>query len=244
MLIPMPRAIILAGGRGTRLRPYTMVVPKPLVPVGDRPVLDIVVRQLRRDGFGPLTVATGYLAELIEAYFGDGERYGVPIDYYREAEPLGTIGAIGMIEDLNEDFLVMNGDVLTDIDYRRMLEDHLSRDAAATIATHTRNIQVTLGVVEMNQDSDPTRVTGYREKPSMSYQASMGVYCFSPRALAYLEPAEKLDFPDLILRLIKSGETVHAWPSSGYWLDIGRHEDYEQAMDEFEQMRHRLIPRE
>jgi NDP-sugar pyrophosphorylase family protein len=221
-----------------------MVLPKPLVPVGDRPVLDIVVRQLRRDGFDHVTVATGYLAELIEAYFGDGRRHGVKIDYHREAEPLGTVGAIGFVEGLSEDFLVMNGDVLTDIDYRALLDRHTSSDAIATIATHERTVQISLGVLEMSQDSDPTRLVGYREKPSMHYEVSMGVYCFSPKVLSYIDRGETLDFPDLILRLIDANETVRGWRSSGYWLDIGRHEDYEKAMDEFEQMRDRLIPAE
>lgn len=240
----MPRAIILAGGKGTRLRPYTMVLPKPLVPVGDRPVLDIVVRQLRRDGFDHITVATGYLAELIEAYFGDGSRHGVRIDYHRESEPLGTVGAIRLIEGLDEDFLVMNGDVLTDIDYGEMLRAHKASDALATIATCQRTVQVSLGVLDMSPDSDPTRLVGYREKPSLSYDTSMGVYCFSPGLLEYIQPGERLDFPDLVHRLLDAGQVVRGRPTSGYWLDIGRHDDYEQAMNEFEQMRDRLIPQE
>jgi NDP-sugar pyrophosphorylase family protein len=221
-----------------------MVLPKPLVPVGDRPVLDIVVRQLRRDGFDHVTVATGYLAELIEAYFGDGSRHGVRIDYHRESEPLGTVGAIGLIGGLDQDFLVMNGDVLTDIDYGEMLRSHTASDAVATIATCQRTVQVSLGVLEMSQDSDPTRLVGYREKPSLTYNTSMGVYCFRPRVLEYIQPGERLDFPDLVLRMLDAGEVVRGRTISGYWLDIGRHDDYERAMNEFEQMRDRLIPKE
>jgi NDP-mannose synthase len=237
------RAVILAGGEGTRLRPYTTVLPKPLMPIGDRPVLDIVVRQLKAHGFERITIATGYLAELIEAFFGAGERYGIPIDYYREHEPLGTVGALALIDGLSEDdVLVMNGDVLTDIDYAALLADHKESGAAATIATKTREIQVSLGVLRFGDGGDPTRLTGYDEKPTIDYTASMGVYCFAPRALTRIEPNVRLDFPDLVLRLIADGETVRAWPSDDYWLDIGRHDDYEQAQEEFESVRDRLIP--
>jgi NDP-sugar pyrophosphorylase family protein len=239
----MKRAVILAGGEGTRLRPYTTVLPKPLMPIGDRPVLDIVVRQLKAHGFERITMATGYLAELIEAFFRDGDSYGIAIDYFREHEPLGTVGALALIEGLaEEDILVMNGDVLTEIEYGALLERHKTSGAAATIATKTRDIQISLGVLRFGDDGDPTRLTGYDEKPTIEYTASMGVYCFAPRALAHIEPGKRLDFPDLILRLIAAGETVRAWPSEDYWLDIGRHEDYEQAQEEFESIRDRLIP--
>ncbi len=239
----MRRAIILAGGQGTRLRPYTTVLPKPLMPIGDRPVLDIVLRQLKARGFEHITIATGYLAELIEAFFGDGGAYGLRIDYHRESEPLGTVGALALIDGLDEsDFLVMNGDVLTDIDYGALLERHRASGAVATIATKLRHIQVSLGVLRFDDDTDPTRLTGYDEKPTIDFTASMGVYCFAPRAIEHIRPGERLDFPDLVLRLIAAGETVRAWPSEDYWLDIGRHEDYEQAQEEFERVRDRLIP--
>jgi NDP-sugar pyrophosphorylase family protein len=238
----MNRAIILAGGLGTRLRPYTTVLPKPLMPVGDRPVLDIVLRQLHRDGFDRVTIATGYLGELIEAFFGDGSRLGIQLDYHRETDPLGTVGAIGLIDGLSEDFLVVNGDVLTDIEYGSLLAHHQTGDAVATVATSERQVEISLGVVEMSSGSDPTRLIGYHEKPLLNYEVSMGVYCFSPTVLRHIEPGVKLDFPDLILRLIAAGEVVRSWRSTSYWLDIGRHEDYERAIDEFEGMRHRLLP--
>jgi NDP-sugar pyrophosphorylase family protein len=238
----MKRAVILAGGLGTRLRPYTTVLPKPLMPVGDRPILDIVIRQLVRAGFERVTIATGYLAELIEAFFRDGSEYGVPIDYFREHEPLGTVGALALIEGLERDFLVMNGDVLTDIDYGALLDRHLASGDAATIATHEREIQISLGVMRFDRDDDPTVVTDYVEKPKLSYAASMGVYCFAPRVVAHIEAGTRLDFPDLVLRLIAAGETVRAWRSNDYWLDIGRHDDYEQAQDEFNRLRHRFLP--
>ena len=215
------------------------------MPIGDRPVLDIVVRQLKAHGFERITMATGYLAELIEAFFRDGESYGIAIDYFREHEPLGTVGALALIEGVaDDDVLVMNGDVLTDIDYGALLERHRSSDAAATIATKERQIQVSLGVLRFADADDPTRLTGYDEKPAIDYVASMGVYCFAPRALAHIKPGERLDFPDLVLRLIAAGDIVRSWLSDDYWLDIGRHDDYEQAQEEFESVRDRLIPSE
>jgi NDP-sugar pyrophosphorylase family protein len=239
----MKRAVILAGGEGTRLRPYTTVLPKPLMPIGERPVLDIVMRQLKAHGFERVTIATGYLAELIEAFFRDGTEYGIPIDYYREHEPLGTVGALALIDGLEQDdVLVMNGDVLTDIDYGALLERHRASDAAATIATKVRHIQVSLGVLRFSDERDPTRLTGYDEKPAIDFTASMGVYCFAPRALSHIQAGERLVFPELVLRLIAAGDVVRAWPSEDYWLDIGRHDDYEQAQEEFEAVRHRLIP--
>jgi NDP-sugar pyrophosphorylase family protein len=235
-----PRAVILAGGKGTRLRPYTTVLPKPLMPVGDRPILDIVIRQLRHRGFGRVTISTGYLAELIEAFFGDGSRHGVPVDYVREDEPLGTAGALALVDGLTEDFLVMNGDVLTDLDYEAVLAVHRESDAIATIATHARRVQIELGVLQF--DADSTKLTDYYEKPVIDYEASMGVYCFSPRVLEFIEPGRRLDFPDLVLRLIAAGETVRAHRSEDFWLDIGRHDDYEQAQEEFERLRDRIVP--
>ncbi len=239
----MKRAVILAGGAGTRLRPHTTVLPKPLMPIGDRAVLDIVVRQLKAQGFERITIAAGYLAELIEALFRDGEQHGIPIDYFREQDPLGTVGALALIDGLmDDDFLVMSGDVLTDIDYGALLARHRTGDAVVTIATKVRQIQVSLGVLRFDDDRDQTRLTGYEEKPAIEFTASMGVYGFAPRALPYIVAGERLEFPDLILRLIAAGEIVRAWPSDDYWLDIGRHEDYEQAQEEFESVRHRLIP--
>lgn len=215
------------------------------MPVGDRPILDIVMRQLKQAGFEQVTISTGYLAELIEAFFSDGSKYGLAIDYFREDEPLGTVGALSMIDGLGEqDFLVMNGDVLTDIDYGGLLDSHIADGAAATIATKERDVQISLGVLRFDDDSDTTRLTGYDEKPKIHYEASMGVYCFAPRVLEHIERGKRLDFPDLVLKLIAAGETVRASRSEAYWLDIGRHEDYETAMEEFDQVKSRLIPGE
>jgi NDP-sugar pyrophosphorylase family protein len=239
----MKRAVVLAGGLGMRLRPYTTVLPKPLMPVGDRPILDVIVRQLRHHGFERLTIVTGHLAELIEAFFGDGERYGIAIDYYREDEPLGTVGALALLDGLDEDFLVMNGDVLTDLAYGEFLDQHRASGATASVAAHRREVQVSLGVLQFEDEDDADRLTGYIEKPTYHYEVSMGVYAFAPRAIAQIEPGQRLDFPDLVLRLLEAGETVRARRSENdYWLDIGRHDDYETAMDEFERMRDRFLP--
>ena len=237
------RAIVLAGGRGTRLRPYTAVIPKPLMPVGDRPVLDIVIRQLQRAGFERVTIATGYLAELVEAFFGDGSRYGIQIDYLYEEEPLGTVGALAFIDDLDAPFVVMNGDVLTDLDYAALLRRHGATDAIATIAMTTSRIDVSLGVIHVDEH-DRDRLVGYVEKPVIDIEASMGVYCFSPRVLAHIVRGEHLDFPDLVLRLLERGEVVRGWRPRAYWLDIGRHEDHQLAVREFERNRSRFIPGE
>jgi NDP-sugar pyrophosphorylase family protein len=241
---PMTRAIVLAGGLGMRLRPYTAVLPKPLMPIGDRPVLDIVVRQLHHHEFERVTIATGYLAELIEAFFRDGQAYGIPIDYHREHSPLGTAGAIGCVDDLQGDFMVMNGDVLTDLDYTGLMAFHKETGATATIATIKRDIQISLGVLRFTDPHQPDRLTLYDEKPSMEYEASMGVYAFSPKVLEYIDEGEYLDFPDLIRRLLDAGELVRGYRSDCYWMDIGRHDDYETAVDEFERLRTRLIPGE
>jgi NDP-sugar pyrophosphorylase family protein len=240
----MTRAIVLAGGQGTRLRPYTAVLPKPLMPLGDRPVLDIILRQLRRAGFTRVTIATGYLAGLVEAFCGDGSAYDLEIDYFREREPLGTVGALALIDGLEEPFMVMNGDVLTDLDYGELLEDHILSGAAATIATTRREVQISLGVMRFLDGTDGDRVTDYVEKPQLGYDVSMGVYCFDPRVVDLIEPGIRLDFPDLVLRLLDRGEHVRAYRPDAYWLDIGRHDDYEQAMEEFDRVRERLLPDE
>lgn len=238
----MARAVIFAGGLGMRLRPYTAMLPKPLLPIGERPMLDIVLTQLGRHGFDRVTIATGHLAELVELFCGDGSRYGMSIDYFREEEPLGTVGSLAYIDGLDEPFLTMNGDVLTDLGYGALLREHAASGAAATIATKVQHVQVSLGVLRFDDETAPDRCTGYDEKPQLDYVASMGVACWDPRVLAHVPRGDRLDFPDLILRLIAAGDVVRAHRSEAYWLDIGRHEDYEKAMEEFEQVRDRILP--
>lgn len=228
------RAVILAGGKGRRLHPYTTVIPKPLMPVGDRPILEIILRQLRQNGVSRVTMAVGYLAELVEAYFRDGAKHQIYIDYSVEDKPLGTIGALSLIDGLDETFLVMNGDVLTNLDYRKLVESHRESKALATIAAYHKEVNSDLGILEMD---DHFHLKGYKEKPTFRHDVSMGIYVFEPKILGFIKPNEYLDFPDLVLSLIHAGEKVMAFPFEGFWLDIGRHEDYLQAQEQFEKFK-------
>jgi NDP-sugar pyrophosphorylase family protein len=224
------RAVILAGGKGTRLAPYTTVLPKPLMPIGEMPILEIVIRQLERRGFNDLTLAVGYLAELLMAYCGDGSKFGVKLGYSREEQPLGTAGPIAAIPNLNDTFLVMNGDLLTTIDYGAMLKYHRERGALATIACYQRDVKIDLGVIDVDSDN---WVSNYIEKPTYHYAVSMGIYIFEPAILNYISPNQHLDLPELVLNLIKAEKKVNVFNFDGYWLDIGRHDDYERAIEEF-----------
>ena len=234
----MRRAVILAGGKGARLAPYTTVFPKPLVPLGDTPILEIVLRQLASRGFEEVTLAVGHLAALIEAYFGDGSQLGLRVRYSRETEPRGTAGPLALVGGLDEPFLVMNGDVLTTLDYSAFLDAHIASRADATISTFERTQVVDFGVIEA--DGCGT-VTGYREKPQTEYLVSMGVYAFSPGVLDLLVPDEYLDIPALVLRLMAKGQTVRSAPFRGYWLDIGRHDDFALAQAEFAEHREEFL---
>jgi NDP-sugar pyrophosphorylase family protein len=235
------RAVILAGGKGQRLRPYTTVLPKPLMPIGDMPILEVVLRQLKRAGVTHVTMAVGHLAELLQAFFGDGRRLGLTIDYSLEERPLGTVGPLTLIPGLSQErtFIMMNGDILTTLDYAALVRHHDESGAIATIATYQRQVRIDFGVIETDRDG---WLTGYVEKPSIDYRVSMGVYCFDSRVLATLKRNERLDFPDLIKRLIADGEKVASYPFDGYWLDIGRPDDYSVAIDQFESQRALFLP--
>ena len=226
------KAIILAGGKGTRLEPYTTVLPKPLMPVGDRAILDIVVHRLVRQGITEIIMSVGYLAELLEAYFQDGSRFGVPIRYARETHPLGTAGPLALIGQeyaLEDTFLMMNGDVLTTLDYRLLTDYHRHHEGLLTIAMHNKQEKVNLGVIHVNENQ---QLTDYIEKPVLDYNVSMGIYVFEPAVLQYIEPDVRLDFNDLVLRLLENNERVMAYPCAEYWLDIGRMEEFERAQVE------------
>jgi NDP-mannose synthase len=238
----MPKAIILAGGKGSRLGPYTTVLPKPLLPVGDRAILDVVVHQLRSYGFRDLTFAVGYLAHLIKAVFGDGSGHGVSIVYHLEREPLGTAGALGTIEGLDDTFLVMNGDVLTTLDYTDLLDVHREAGNILTIATHRRVVETDYGVLHLNGAvGETSAVMGFEEKPAISYTVSMGVYIAEPSVLDYVDPGTYLDIPDLVLRLLRNHEQVGGFLYDGFWLDIGRHQDYEKAILEYDKLKDQLF---
>ena len=235
------KAVILAGGKGTRLAPYTKVLPKPLMPIGDMPILEVILRQIKLAGINDIVLTVGHLSELLRAFFQDGTRLGLDISYNYEDSPLGTAGPIAFVPNLNETFLVMNGDVLSTLPLRELIEFHRSQNAIATIATHHRRVNVDLGVIQWDGDA---RVTGYIEKPTYDYSVSMGIYVFEPKVLAYIPKGEYYDFPDLVKKLIGVGEKVVGYRFDGYWQDLGRPDDYESAAQDFDKMRSQFLPNE
>ncbi len=235
------KAVVLAGGKGRRLAPYTQIIPKPLMPIGDKPILEILLRQMKRAGIREVTLTVGYLADLLRLFFQDGKRLGMKINYVQEKKPLGTSGPLSNVEGLKDTFLVTNGDVLTTLDFAELIAYHKAQGAIATIACHKRKVDINLGVVEIDKEQ---RVSGYREKPSMDYLVSMGVYVFEPRILQYIPKDEYLDFPDLVLKLVSAGEKVSGYVFKGYWEDLGRPDDYERASANFDQMRDQFLPEE
>jgi NDP-sugar pyrophosphorylase family protein len=233
------RAVILAGGRGTRLRPFTAIFPKPLIPVGDMPILEILLRQLRRHGVTDVTILTGHLAYLLEGYFGDGAKLGMSVDYVRETEPLGTAGPLSqLVGRLDDDFFVMNGDLLADLDFSALMKRHLETGCEVTVGTFSHTVMTELGVLQI---SEQDRVVDYEEKPTLHYDVSMGIYAMSPPVLARI-PEGYYDMPTLILDLLSAGEPVASWRHDGQWLDIGRSEDYDVANELFQQFRDTILP--
>jgi NDP-mannose synthase len=222
--------VILAGGKGTRLMPYTTSLPKPLMPVGEYPILDILLRQLSTQGFRRITLAVGHLAGLIQAYFKEGQDWGVEIDYAYETTPLGTAGPIARLPRNERSLLVLNGDLLTTMDFSRIVRFHYENRATATIGTHRRTEAVQFGVIETGSNG---QIVQYKEKPSLDYIVSMGIYVFSPAVREFIPRAQKYDFPELVNRLLASGQKVMAYESDAYWLDIGRPDDYQKANEEF-----------
>ena len=236
----MRHAVVLAGGMGTRLRPLTESLPKPLVPIGDAgPVLGIVLRQLARHRFARVTIAIGHLGDQIRAFVGDGSDWGLAVDFASEERPLSTIGPVVQVLDrLPEHFLVLNGDILTDLDYGAVLDDHAAAGAPLTIATFHRRVEVDFGVLEL----DGTEVVGFREKPTLDYAVSMGVYGLSRATLAGYPRGEPFGFDQLVLDLLRQGRHPRSHRFDGYWLDIGRPEDYERACADIGLMRDALLP--
>jgi NDP-sugar pyrophosphorylase family protein len=227
------RAIILAGGKGTRLKPYTIAMPKPLVPIGTTPILEIIIKQLINCGFTHITLSVNHMAEFIKAFFGNGSKWNIKIDYSFEEKPLSTMGPLHLIPDLPDNFLVMNGDVLTDIKFGNFLNQHIAKGNIFTISSYQRVVKNDYGVLDINRKSE---LINFREKPETKFDVSMGVYAVSKQVLEYIPTNTFYGFDNLMLDLIKAKNFPKTISHDGYWLDIGRPEDYEKAIDEFESL--------
>lgn len=225
------KAVILAGGRGARLAPYTKILPKPLMPIGDMPILEVLLRQMKHSGIDEVVLTVGHLAQLIQTFFQDGSRFGLHICYSFEDHPLGTAGPLSLVDGLDDTFLVMNGDVLTTLNFCDLVEYHRSHEALATIAAYDRQVQIDFGVIQSNHGHE---IVGYIEKPTYDFYVSMGVYVFEPRVLSYIPYDKYLDLPNLVLKMVGAGEKVLSFPFKGYWMDLGRISDYEQAINDFD----------
>lgn len=222
------KVVIQCGGRGTRLRPYTMVLPKPLMPVGAKPVLELLLKWLRRNDIREVYITTGYLGHIIQSFCKDGSQWDMSIRYTEEKEPLGTIGPLSMLrEELNETFMVINGDVLTDLSLSAFAESHLKNNALVTVATAMRTTKMDFGVIEQTGG----RITSFKEKPLLSNLMSMGVYCMQPSVLEYIPRCVPFGFDDLMLCLLSRGLPAYTFVHDGLWLDIGRVEDFQKAQD-------------
>ena len=223
------RAIILAGGKGTRLKPYTIALPKPLVPIGEKPILEIIIQRLINNDFTHITLTVNHQADIIKAFFGDGSKWGIKIDYSLEEKPLSTMGPLSLIKDLPENFLIMNGDVLSDIDFSKLMEKHISLNSIFTISSFKREQRSDYGVLEIGDDKS---LIGFKEKPVVEYDVSMGIYIANKRILEYIPYNEVYGFDQLMLDLIANNNPAKVFRHKGYWLDIGRPDDYAKACED------------
>jgi NDP-sugar pyrophosphorylase family protein len=233
------RAVILAGGRGSRLRPYTVVLPKPLMPIGDYPILEVIIRQLIQYGFKHITLAVNHQANIVQAFFQDGNKWGIHIDYSMETQPLSTIAPLKLISDLPENFLLMNGDVLTDLDIGAFYEQHIRSASLFTVSAARREDVIDYGVLDVDPHG---RLSGFLEKPRHNYLVSMGIYAVNRSVLDRVPMGCKYGFDDLMNDMLTSALPVQVEPYSGEWLDIGRPDDYLQAIDRFEKNKARFLP--
>lgn len=232
------RAIILAGGKGTRLKPYTTIIPKPLVPIGDElPILEVVIRQLVKHGFTHITIAVNHMANLIMAFFGDGSKWDAYIDYSIEDKPLSTIGPLTLIEDLDDNFLVMNGDILCDLNYRDFFDLHMGKGGDITVSTYKREEKIDFGVIEFDLDN---HITVFREKPVFHFNVSMGIYCLKRSLIERLPKGKPYGFDNLMIDGITNKLKLIASPFDGFWLDIGRPDDYKKANEIYPQLKKNL----
>lgn len=231
------KAVILAGGRGTRLAPFTSILPKPLMPVGNQAILEIVVRRLADCGITDVTFCVGYLSHLIRAVFDGGAANGnhngdTHITYVQEHQELGTAAPLALVPGLDDTFIAMNGDVLTTLDYRAFVDHHRAAGNVLTIATHHRSIKIDYGILHVDVGR---RVRAFEEKPEISSVVSMGIYAMEPVIFDYLPPEGAFDFPDLVQALLDAGEPVGAYFYDGLWFDIGRQEEYSRAVEAWEE---------
>lgn len=233
-------AVILAGGRGTRLKPFTMTIPKPLLPLGDTPILEIVIEQLVATGMSRIVLTLGHMSQLVLASVGDGSRWGIEVESILEREPLGTAGSLRGVENLDDNFLVMNADLLTTLDYRELFKYHFLHNSIATIALSKREVLIDYGVVRTTADGS---LDAYIEKPTIPYSVSMGINVLSRKSLEFVPAAGRFDMPDLMLAMHRSGLTVHCYETDCYWKDIGRFDDYTQASEDFVKDCSRFLPR-
>jgi NDP-sugar pyrophosphorylase family protein len=211
------------------------------MPIDDMPILEVLLRQMKASGVEDVILTVGHLSELLKAFFQDGHQWGLNICYSYEERPLGTAGPVALVDGLEETFLVTNGDVLTTLNLKDLIGFHKQQKAIATIASYQRQVYIDFGVLQMNGDCT---VIGYNEKPNIDYVVSMGIYVFEPEVLRYIPKNQYLDFPDLVLKLIAAGERVLSFPFDGYWKDLGRPDDYEQAAEDFNKMRAQFLPGE
>ncbi|HSA06689.1 MAG TPA: sugar phosphate nucleotidyltransferase [Candidatus Gastranaerophilales bacterium] len=225
------RAVILAGGKGARLRPYTVVLPKPLMPIGDYPVLEVIVKQLINCGFDYLTMAVNHQADIIKAFFGNGEKWNIKIDYALENKPLSTMGPLKLIDNLPENFIVMNGDILTDLNYSDFLEHHSKNQNAFTVSTFAKSLKSEYGILEINENNE---IIHFQEKPFIKHTVSMGVYALNKKVLDLIPYNQSYGFDNIMYDFIRTGSFASAKNHNGYWLDIGNPNDYMLAIDLFE----------
>lgn len=223
------QAVILAGGKGTRLRPYTTVLPKPMMPIGEKPILEIIINQLVESGVKKIVISVGYLAGIIQAYFGNGKKFGVDIEYFVESKPLGTAGCLGLINNLEDEFIVTNGDVLTDMRFSDLINNHKESNKKVTICSYKKAVPISLGVLEFNGDT----VKDYIEKPTYTFYVSMGIYLMNKSVTTNIPPDKYYDLPTLIKKLISFNEPINVFRFEGEWYDIGREDDYKLVLEKY-----------
>ena len=230
-------AVVLAGGKGTRLMPETDETPKALMPVGGRPVVEILLKQMRRSGVNTIRMAVNHLAEKIESALGDGSKLGLKISYSYEEKPLSTVGPLKLINDLPEHFIVANADIITDLNFEKLFKQHQKSNSDLTIASYQRHSQADYGVLSVDESG---QVVGFNEKPVFNFVVSMGIYVFSKTILDFVPADTAYGFDTLMYELLDKGAAINSYPFDGYWLDIGRHDDYARANNDVEKIKYLL----